>query len=305
MSKVIAFNPIYLKENQGHGNARRVSLQNCRNELVALMDADDISLPQRFMHQLQRFAKNDALSIVGGQISEFSGDERNIIGIRKVPEKHGDICQYLKKRCPMNQVSVMFKKTDVENAGGYQDWFCEEDYYLWIRMMEAGCIFENVPEILVNVRAGENMSSRRGGWKYFRSERKLQKYMLAKGIITFSQYIYNITLRFSGEVILSNSLRSKIFKCLREDAKENDLLGIGKENEMEFLDKESSFTYPPFSVAICVYEKDNPEWFDIAMGSILDQTVKPAEIVLVVDGPIPASIQNVIDKYEIICGGDC
>ena len=49
--KSIAFNPIYLNQNMGHGNARRIALEHCRNELVALMDADDISKPNRFAIQ--------------------------------------------------------------------------------------------------------------------------------------------------------------------------------------------------------------------------------------------------------------
>jgi glycosyltransferase involved in cell wall biosynthesis len=48
---------IYLPKNQGHGKARRASLENCANELVALMDADDISLAQRFEKQLSVFKK--------------------------------------------------------------------------------------------------------------------------------------------------------------------------------------------------------------------------------------------------------
>ena len=47
------FKVIRLAENQGHGNARRIGLENCTNELVALMDADDISVPERFAKQLE------------------------------------------------------------------------------------------------------------------------------------------------------------------------------------------------------------------------------------------------------------
>ena len=54
---------------------------------------------------------------------------------------------------------------------------------------------------------------------------------------------------------------------------------------------------------MCVYGGDNAEWFDTALDSILvHQTVKPSEVVLVVDGPIPQTIQTVIDKYSRICG---
>ena len=44
----------------------------------------------------------------------------------------------------MNQVSVMFRKNDVINAGGYLDWHFNEDYYLWIRMYLNGFKFKNI-----------------------------------------------------------------------------------------------------------------------------------------------------------------
>ena len=57
-----------------------------------------------------------------------------------------------------------------------------------------------------------------------------------------------------------------------------------------------------FSVAMSVYRNDNPHYFARALQSITeDQPVKPDEIVLVVDGPIPTAIQNIIEKYEHIC----
>lgn len=58
---------------------------------------------------------------------------------------------------------------------------------------------------------------------------------------------------------------------------------------------------PSFSVAISVYHKDNAEWFDIALSSIVHQSMQPNEIVLVVDGPVSDDIQSVIRKYEIVC----
>ena len=201
----------------------------------------------------------------------------------------------------MNQMSVMFKKTAVDSAGGYLDWYCEEDYYLWLRMLEKGCLFENLPEILVNVRAGEGMSSRRGGWKYFKSEAKLQRYMLKQDTISIGQYLYNVLIRFGGEVILSNKLRTFAFKMFRARADSIEIDKVKEKEEREEMSNREA--YPSFSVAVCVYGKDNAEWFDTALESIIiNQTVKPSEVVLVVDGPVPKTIENVIEKYSKICG---
>lgn len=206
------FNVIRLEKNQGHGNARRMGLDNCKNELVAIMDADDISKSDRFEKQIEEFKKNQSLDIVGGNITEFIDDEKNIVAERIVPADDAEIKAYMKKRCPMNLVSVMFKKTSVESVGGFIDWYCEEDYYLWLRMALAEMRFANVSDILVNVRVGKDMYKRRGGWKYYKSEAKLQKYMLKHKIINFPTYLSNKTKRFIVQVLMPNSLRGWVFK---------------------------------------------------------------------------------------------
>lgn len=209
-------NPIFkvvrLEKNMGHGDARRISLENCSNQLVAIMDSDDISSPNRFEKQLALFAKDSSLAIVGGNITEFIGDPTNIVGKRVVPMNDNDIKEYLKYRCPMNLVTVMFKKTLIESVGGFIDWFCEEDYYLWIRMYLAGMKFANIPENLVNVRVGKDMYNRRGGIKYFKSEARLQKFMLDNKIIGFGTYLSNVAKRLIVQVLMPNKIRGFIFK---------------------------------------------------------------------------------------------
>lgn len=209
-------NPIFkivrLKENQGHGIARRTSLSHCTYDIVALMDADDVCVPQRFEKQLKFLQNNNDVDIVGGNIAEFINTVDNVVGYRNVPCEDKDIKLYMKKRCPMNQMTVMFRKKSVDLVGGYLDWYCEEDYYLWLRMHLAGMRFANIDEIFVNVRVGKEMYQRRGGIKYFKSEARLQKYMLNKKIINFPTYISNVTKRLIVQVLLPNRLRGWVFK---------------------------------------------------------------------------------------------
>lgn len=205
--KVIRF-----PENRGHGQARRVGLEHCSHELVALMDADDISLPDRFEKQLRLFETEPGLSVAGGCIAEFIGDPGNCVGLRTVRTEDRQIRADLKKRCPLNQVTVMFKKADVLQVGGYVDWYCNEDYYLWVRMYLAGMKFGNVPEVLVNVRVGEDMYKRRGGWRYFSSEFKLQWLMLRKGVIGPVTWAVNSAKRFVVQVLLPGPVRAFVFR---------------------------------------------------------------------------------------------
>ena len=208
------FRVIKLKENSGHGIARRNALEKCGFDLVALMDADDLCVPNRFEKQLAVFKKYPDLSIVGGNIQEFIDTPDKCLGRRIVPETDTEIKAYMKRRCPMNQMTVILRKEAVQKAGGYLDWFCDEDYYLWIRMTLVGCHFANVPENLVNVRVGKEMYQRRGGVKYFKSEAKLQKYMLDNKIISTSRYLINVTERLILQVLMPNKLRGFVFQKL-------------------------------------------------------------------------------------------
>ena len=210
--KLDYFKVVRFEVNQGHGNARRAGLKECSNELIAIMDSDDISTPDRFEKQLMEFEKDEELAIVGGNITEFIGEPENIIGKRTVFYNDEDIKKDLKSRCPMNLVTVMFKKTSVEKAGGFIDWFCEEDYYLWLRMALADMKFSNVSDDLVNVRVGKEMYQRRGGVKYFKSEAKLQGFMLKNKIISFPRYMINVNKRLIVQVLLPNKLRGWVFK---------------------------------------------------------------------------------------------
>jgi len=220
------FKTIRLPENVGHGSARKIGLENCSYELVALMDADDISIPDRFEKQIKCFEEDDSISIVGGNIKEFIDSVDNIVGIREMPQNDAEIKGYMKKRCPFNQVTVMFKKSEVEAAGGYIDWHNEEDYYLWIRMYQKNALFKNLADTLVFVRVGKEMYQRRGGWRYFVSEAKLQKYMLNNGIINIINYTYNVTIRFILQVLMPNTIRGFIFKFARRNVAEKSDVGV-------------------------------------------------------------------------------
>ena len=207
---------IRFSENKGHGEARRKGFEACSNELIAIMDADDICVKDRFEKQLNAFNCYDA-DVVGGQINEFVDSPENIVGKRLVPLSDKEIKQYSKKRCPMNQVTVMMKKSSYNDAGGYLDMYQEEDYYLWVRMILKNKKFANLSDVLVNVRVGSGMYSRRGGLKYFKSEKKLQKFLLSNKLIGFGRYTLNIIERFIVQVMMTNKMRTKFFKCIRSN----------------------------------------------------------------------------------------
>lgn len=145
---------VALIQNQGLGNALNVGLSVCTYNLVARMDSDDVSLPERFETQLRVFDEYPDVSVVGGWISEFDKDPENIVSYRKLPQTDRELKQICQLKNPLNHVTVMFSKKDVLNAGGYQHFHLFEDYWLWVRVIKNGGKLYNVQKVLVNVRGG-------------------------------------------------------------------------------------------------------------------------------------------------------
>lgn len=207
------FNIIRLPENKGLGNALNKGLIKCKNSIVARMDSDDIAYPNRCELQLKSF-ENQNVDIVSAFVEEFSNDINNITSIRNVPETQEQILKFLKRRNPFNHPCVMYKKEEVFKAGNYQDFYLYEDYYLWVRMLQNGAIGYNIQVPLLRMRAGNEMYSRRGGYKYFISTKKFQKYLLNKQIISVWTYVSNTIIRFFVQVIIPNFIRSYVYKIL-------------------------------------------------------------------------------------------
>jgi len=201
-----------LKDNVGLGRALAFGMEKCRNEIIARADTDDICVLDRCEKQIKYLESNPECSIVGSNIAEFVGGIDNIVGCRIVPENHADIVAFMKKRCPFNHMAVMFRKAEVEKAGGYQHWHLNEDSYLWVRMYLAGCSFYNIQEVLVYARVGQEMYARRGGCKYYLSEKELFKYMYKQGIISYFDYFVAKTIRFVVQVLMTNRIRQWFFK---------------------------------------------------------------------------------------------
>lgn len=203
-------NIIKFKENRGLGQALHDGLIECHNDIVFRMDSDDECMPNRFEDTLKIFDKMN-IDVVGSNIVEYDNDMINITGYRKVPQSHEEIIKMMKKRNPMNHVTIAYKKDKVIESGNYVDMPFFEDYYLWARMYKYNCKFYNIQECLVKVRGGDDMIQRRGGVKYIKLIMKFQKELLKLKVTNIMNYLFNISVR-SLVSLMPNSLRSAFYK---------------------------------------------------------------------------------------------
>ena len=158
------FTIVRLKKNGGLGNALNHGLKVCRNDLVARMDADDISVPERCEKQLIAFANNPDLKILGTQIEEFIGDTSNVISTRRVPTTFEEIKKFARRRSPFNHPTVMYKRGAIEKLGGYPVLNRKEDLGLFISAVNNAYYSENLDESLLFYRTSVENQKRRKTW---------------------------------------------------------------------------------------------------------------------------------------------
>ena len=212
------FNIVALEENVGLGEALRIGVLNCNNEIIARMDSDDICQGERFEKQIKFLTENSNVDLVGSWISEFESNPEEIISYRQLPTEHNEIYKFGQFRCPVNHMTVMYKKEAVLKAGNYQTFKNIEDYYLWGRMLKQGSIFANIPECLVNVRAGLAMFKRRANLKYFfNTEFPLHTELYKMNFINLKQYLRNISSKFLLRVLPTKLMGLVYKKFLRKD----------------------------------------------------------------------------------------
>lgn len=139
---------------QGKANTLNELVKYCNYDYVALLDVDDVWLPQKLETQIPYLKEYD---VVGSQCLYFG----NKHGESTVP--FGDItCYNFKKNNPIINSSAIIKKK-------YAYWFSIvlEDYDLWIRLRKQGMTFYNCEEILVKHRIhSKSEFNSKGNGKY-------------------------------------------------------------------------------------------------------------------------------------------
>ena len=211
---------IRLPENHGLGYCLRMGIPECKHDLIARMDSDDISRKDRCEKELKAFEEYADVSVVGGIVGEFEVTTDAIKSVRRVPETNEEIIKFARWRSPMNHPSVMLRKKDVLAVGGYPEVRNCQDWYLWVNLLTNGYKCYNIQEVLVYMREDRTTFQRRAGWRYFKIQKGLFDTMRRKRFMSIPQYATVVSVRFCS-AMAPNGLRRAMFeKFMREKAEE-------------------------------------------------------------------------------------
>lgn len=192
-SQPVSVRVLRLAEARGLAAALDAGLAACRHDIVARMDADDVSCPERFARQLPYVAAG--YDIVGSAIEEIGVDESLPLAYRPVPMDEAQIAANTGFRCPFHHPSVVYRRSAVQAVGGYGDLLRMEDFWLWLRLIRAGYRGVNLPEALLRYRINTGAYHRRGGLTLLAAEFRLQWRLLRAGYISPFHWLRNVLVR--------------------------------------------------------------------------------------------------------------
>ena len=129
-----------------------------QSNIIARMDSDDISLPNRLELQYKLINSSKNIAVVGSDIVIINS-VGNEIGLRKYPESSGELKNCLFKYSPFAHPVVMFRKDVFEEVGGYNPKYSPtEDLDLWFRLGRKHQ-FKSIRQTLLKYRVHERSSS--------------------------------------------------------------------------------------------------------------------------------------------------
>lgn len=133
--------------------ALALGLEACTGDLVARMDADDLSLPGRFAAQLALFDRAPEVSVCGCAVRSVKDDGPADEGFllydawQNALLTHDDIAREIFVESPLVHPSVVLRREAIRGIGGYQDHGWPEDHDLWLRAYLGGLRFAKVPHL--------------------------------------------------------------------------------------------------------------------------------------------------------------
>lgn len=203
-----------LDNNNGLASALNYGLAKCKFDLVARMDPDDISLPERFEIQYSLMNENPRLAASSAWIEEFSEDLKESKGIRKTPLGEININnKYAKLRSPLNHIPAIIRKSIVLKLGGYPNFRKGQDYALWSLILVKGYTLRNIPEVLAMVRSSSSKTDRRGIKRLY-SEIPLIFFQYKISYLNLYEFILSLLIRITMR-LLPYKVRKIVFGKLR------------------------------------------------------------------------------------------
>jgi glycosyltransferase involved in cell wall biosynthesis len=142
---------IHRQRNRGRAVALNRAVAAARAAVIARMDADDVSVPDRLERQHRFMLAHRKVAAVGGAVTFVDARSRPF-GQAQYPLTDAEIRQALGHTTALPHPGVMLRKEAFDRAGRYRPCFAvAEDLDLWLRM-DGGDALANLPDPVIRYR---------------------------------------------------------------------------------------------------------------------------------------------------------
>lgn len=174
------------QSHQGIIAALNTGLGACQAKIIARMDSDDRSHPERFARQVAYLNAYPETDVLACQVAGFpAGQVRQgfkiYIDWQNSLLTNEDIRREIFVESPFAHPSVAIRREWLERAGGYQEHGWAEDYDLWLRLYLSGASFAKIPEVLLEWREHPDRLTRRDSRYSVENFLRAKAYYLAQG----------------------------------------------------------------------------------------------------------------------------
>ncbi len=170
---------IWFPENRGLACVLNDLLDICfkeEYEYIARMDADDISITDRFDRQMNYLEKHPEIDVVGGAIKEIDEEGKSRNKTIVYPDGPEECRAFFSKRNPHAHPAVLFRKSFFDKLNGKKyrpEYRQNQDTMLWYDGMMAGTQHANIPDVVLYFRMTNAMfKKRRNGWEFAKKQFK-------------------------------------------------------------------------------------------------------------------------------------
>jgi hypothetical protein len=138
-------------ENRGLSRSLNEGLKAARANYVAIMNADDVALPDRLSKQAAFLDAHPSVAAVGGQVRLMLADGK-VGPATRLPQPPAAIRSFLNQTSPFAHPAVMLRRQAALAAGGYRPQIQPaEDLDLWLRLAERYDL-ANLPDVVLHYR---------------------------------------------------------------------------------------------------------------------------------------------------------
>ncbi|WP_426698692.1 glycosyltransferase family 2 protein [Rothia mucilaginosa] len=198
---------VELAQNVGLAEALNAGLQACSYELVARADSDDLSEPTRFARLIPALVQG-GYTVLGSAMLEVNESNTAVESTREAIVDSARLLSAMDSRNPIYHPSVAFVKSAVQQLGGYEYVPGAEDWWLWMRLRDAGYRLGNIPEALVRYRVGAGAYTKRGGVDAWLQDVAIQRRLYTGHGISKLQWAQNMAVRSVYRFVPEQARRS-------------------------------------------------------------------------------------------------